>query len=79
MSLSRAISSGTRLDELKALRRIMTAHLESDVILAREVAALANQLRSVSKEIEELEMADKPDALGKAAGTGDERFDPRAV
>lgn len=78
-SLPEAIASGTRLDELKALRQILVAHITSSEVLARDLAALTGHLRSVSKEIEELELADEPDALGKAAGTGDERFDPRAV
>jgi len=79
LSLSEAISSGTRLDELRALRVILAAHISDENTLARDLAALSRQLREVSKEIEELELADTPDALGRAADTGDEKFDPRAV
>lgn len=79
MSLSQAVERGTRLDELKAMRRILISHMENENTLARDLAALTRQVREISKEIEELEMADKPDALGEAAGTGDERFDPKAV
>jgi len=78
-SLSEAISSGTRLDELLALRKIIVAHVSNEGVLARDLASLTGHLRSISKEIEDLELADKPDALGKAAGTSDEKFDPRAV
>lgn len=79
LSLAEAIVSGTRLDELKALRRIVSAHIEHPNTLAREIASLVNRQMVISKEIEELSLADEPDALGKAADTGDERFDPRAV
>lgn len=79
LSLSEAISKGNRLDELKALRVILVAHISGENTLARDLAALTRQLMAISKEIEELELADKPDELGKAADTDDERFDPRAV
>ena len=79
LSLSEAVSNGSRLDELKALRLILVAHISGENTLARDLAALTRQLMAISKEIEELELADKPDELGKAAGTNDERFDPRAV
>jgi len=78
-SLVESIESGTRLDELKALRAILVAHISSDSVLARDLASLTGHLRSVSKEIEELELADTPDDLGRAADTGDEKFNPRAV
>ena len=79
LSLAEAIARGSRLDELRALRRIVSAHLENPKTLARDVASLANRQMVISKEIEELELADTPDALGRAADTGDEKFDPRAV
>ena len=79
MSLSEAASRGSRLDELMALRRIVIAHLENPNVLAPAVSSLATRYANISKEIEELELADKPDALGKAADTGDEKFNPRAV
>ncbi|QEP06178.1 hypothetical protein [Glutamicibacter sp. ZJUTW] len=79
MSLADAIAHGTRLDELYALRRIVSAHIEHPNTLAREIASLVTRQMAISKEIEELELADKPDALGKAADTDDAKFDPRAV
>ena len=79
MSLTAAISSGTRLDELRALREILVSHIAHENTLARDLAALSRQFREISKEIEELELADEPDELGKAADTDDEAFDPNAV
>lgn len=78
-SLVESIESGNRLDELKALRVILVSHISSENVLARDLAALTGHLRSISKEIEELELADTPDDLGRAADTGDEKFNPRAV
>lgn len=78
-SLAESITSGTRLDELLALRRIVSAHIENPNTLAREISSLVTRQMVISKEIEDLERADKPDALGKAADTDDEKFNPRAV
>lgn len=77
-SLAESITSGTRLDELLALRRIVSAHIENPNTLAREISSLVTRQMVISKEIEDLERADKPDALGKAADTGDEEFNPYA-
>ena len=79
LSLAEAITRGSRLDELRALRRIVSAHIENPNTLAREIASLVTRQMVISKEIEELELADSPDELGKAADTGDEKFNPRAV
>ncbi|WP_346844606.1 hypothetical protein [uncultured Rothia sp.] len=54
-SVTEAAEKGTRLDSLKALRRVITRHIDSDRTLARDLAALSRQYISVSKEIEELE------------------------
>src|SRR5699024_6042274 len=52
-SISAAL--GDRLNELRSVRRVMAAHLASENILARDLAALSTQFRDVSAEIEELE------------------------
>lgn len=49
----------TRLDELRAMRAVMAKHIDSENTLARDLAALVRQLRDVSKEIEELEAAER--------------------
>ncbi|OIH81947.1 hypothetical protein BLJ79_21555 [Arthrobacter sp. UCD-GKA] len=78
-SLSEAIESGTRLDELIALRLIISAHIQSENILARDLKSLSVELRDISREIENLSPSSEKDDLGKAADTGDEKFNPRAV
>lgn len=54
-SLSDAARAGTRLDELKAMRRVLAAHIDHENTLARDLAPLMRQVREISKEIEELE------------------------
>ena len=48
-------SSITRLDELRAMRRVLAGHIESENTLARDLAPLMRQAREISKEIEDLE------------------------
>lgn len=57
-SFSDAAERGTRLDELRAMRRVIGAHIDSPNTLARDLAALMRQAREISKEIEELEGAE---------------------
>ena len=54
-SVSEAAESGTRVDELRAMRRIIAAHLDSPNTLARDIAALSRRQIEISKEIETLE------------------------
>lgn len=48
-------SSVTRLDELRAMRRVLAGHIDSENTLARDLAPLMRQAREISKEIEDLE------------------------
>ena len=54
-SLSEAARAGSRLDELRAMRRVLAAHIDNENTLARDLAPLMRQVREISKEIEELE------------------------
>lgn len=66
-SLSESINGGTRLDELKAQRRILAAHVESENALTRDIPPLIRQMREISKEIESLELQEQesaPDSQG---------------
>lgn len=65
MTLSDAISDGTRLDELRAIRRILVSHMEHEDTLARDLAALTRQMREISKEIETLEVQERESAQEK--------------
>lgn len=54
-SYSAAASGGSRLDELRAMRRVLAAHIDNPDTLARDLAALMRQAREISKEVEDLE------------------------
>ena len=58
-TVSGAAERGTRLDELRAMRRVLAAHIDNDQTLARDIAPLMRQAREISKEIESLEMQEQ--------------------
>jgi hypothetical protein len=61
-TVSGAAEKGTRLDELRAMRRVLAAHIDSDQTLARDLAPLMRQAREISKEIEALEAIEAEEA-----------------
>lgn len=67
-SVTEAAETGSRLDSLKALRSVVTRHIDSENTLARDLAALSRQYLLLSKEIEELEELEKQyaDEMGEA-------------
>lgn len=79
LSVSAAAESGDRLAELKAMRRVISRHIDSPDTLARDLAALTRRQMEISREIESLKNETEGDALGKAADSPDESFDPTAV
>ncbi|MFW0112125.1 hypothetical protein [Rothia sp. P5766] len=58
-SVTEAAETGSRLDSLKALRSVVTRHIDSENTLARDLAALSRQYLLLSKEIQELEELEK--------------------
>lgn len=44
-----------RVDELRAIRRVLAARLDSGQLSPRDTVPIVRQLREVSKELEELE------------------------
>ena len=72
--------AGSRLEELRALRRVLAGHIDNPNTLARDLAALSRQIRDVSKEIEELEPAEGGvRADDDDAGTSDAPFRLEAI
>ena len=81
-TLGDAIRSGDRLDELRAMLRVLSGHIDSENTLARDLAALMRQAREISKEIEELEAkraAEAEEDLGVVVDISDEGFDYSAI
>lgn len=80
-TLSQAFERGSRLDELRAMYRIIAAHIESVNTLARDLAALTRQAREISKEIESLEARESDDTreAGSTYGATDAEWRPQAI
>lgn len=79
MSVSDASESGNRLEELRAMRRVIARHIDSTDTLARDLAALTRRQMEISREIETLRMESEGDAVGQAADSPDETFDPASI
>lgn len=80
-TVSGASENGTRLDELRAMRRVLAAHIDSDQTLARDLAPLMRQAREISKEIEALEAREAEQrAEGDVVnGAADSAWRPQAI
>ena len=81
MSLTEASERGDRLEELKAMKRIIVAHMVSDTTLARDLAALTRQVREMSKEIESLEKmeAEREEEVATSNGSADAQWKPEVI
>lgn len=71
--------SASRLDELRAMRRVLAAHVDSPNTLARDLAALVRQLRDISKEIEDLEPVEAEVSVNDDGNRGDSPFRLEAI
>lgn len=81
-TVSGAFNSGTRLDELRAMYRVLAAHIDSENTLARDLAALMRQAREISKEIEEMETVESASLGGGGgafSGEADIAWRPEAI
>ena len=77
-----AAERGTRLDELRAMRRVLAAHIDNENTLARDLAPLMRQAREISKEIESLEELEADSVAGGRDvmhGSGDAEWRPQAI
>ena len=79
MSVSEAAESGSRIAELRAMRRVIARRLDDEDTAARDLAALSKRQMDISREIEELMAEEEGDELGKAADSPDEGFDPTSL
>lgn len=79
LSVHDAAESGDRLEELRAMRRVISRHIDSPETLARDLAALTRRQMEISREIESLRNESEGDAIGKAADSPDETFNPASI
>lgn len=79
MSVSDAAESGSRIAELRAMRRVIARRLDDEATAARDLAALSKRQMDISREIEELMSEEEGDELGKAADSPDETFNPATL
>lgn len=80
-TLIQSFERGSRLDELKAMYRILAAHIESDQTLARDLATLTRQAREISREIETLEAQEEEARVEVGSGydAADAKWKPAAI
>lgn len=78
-SYSEASARGTRLDELKAMRRVLAAHIDSENTLARDLAPLMRQAREISREIESLEVFEGEAEVEAMHSVEDSEWRPEAI
>ena len=80
-SFSESIERGSRLDELRAMRRVLAAHIDSENTLARDLAPLMRQAREISSEIESLEEVEREqNAVAKmVSGSDDAKWGSQAI
>lgn len=79
MSVSEAAATGSRLAELKAMRRVIAKRLDDESTPARDLAALSKRQMDISKEIDELMSEAEGDDIDEAVESPDEGFDPSSV
>ena len=79
LSVHDAAESGDRLEELRAMRRVISRHIDSPETLARDLAALTRRQMEISREIESLKNESEGDAIGNAADSPDETFNPASI
>lgn len=52
MSVSDAAESGSRIAELRAMRRVIARRLDDETTMARDLASLSKRQMDISREIE---------------------------
>jgi hypothetical protein len=81
MTVSDAAESGTRLDELRAMRAVLARAIDSATTSPRDLAALTRRQMEISREIETLRVqeADEVREAAKANVVADKKWRPEAI
>ena len=80
MTVSEAAESGTRLDELVAIRSVLARAVDSEKTSPRDLAALTRRQIEVSREIEALRIEEAEEAKKAAeSNVTDQEWRPQAI
>lgn len=80
MSVSDAAESGTRLDELLAMRRVIARRLDDERTAARDLASLSIRQMAIGREIEALRVEEAEEAKKAAeSNVTDQEWRPQAI
>ena len=77
-SVSEAAESGTRVDELVQIRKVIARAIDNENTSPRDLAALSRRQIEISKEIESL-LRQKSEEASDAANVPDEEFDAESI
>ncbi|WP_345454837.1 hypothetical protein [Nocardioides marinquilinus] len=78
MTVLAAAEGGTRVDELRAMRRRIARALDDPNTAARDLASLSRRQLEIGREIEAVEIAESEEQ-SVVAPTGDEAWDENAI
>ena len=80
MTVSDAAESGTRLDELRAMRAVLAKAIDSETTSPRDLAALTRRQMEISREIEALRVEEAEEAKKAAeSNVTDQEWRPQAI
>lgn len=79
MTVLKAATDGTRLDELRALRAVIARAIDNKETPARDLSSLARRQLEISREIAKVEEAEKQERQSDRSQEEDESFDPATV
>lgn len=78
-TVSQAAEGGDRRELLVSMRSRLAKAVEDVNTPARDLAALSRRLLEVANEIEQIDLSDGDDEVGKAAATPDSEWDESAI
>ena len=81
MSVFDAAESGSRVDELRAMRAVLARAIDSETTSPRDLAALTRRQMEISREIESLraQAADEAREAAKQDVVTDRKWRPEAI
>lgn len=78
MSVADAAENGTRIDELRQMRKVIARALDNENTAARDLASLSKRQIEISREIDALQRQEKEEA-DQSVSTDDETWSAEAI